>query len=144
MGLRTIGKQVFPNICLAVFVSLVLTLAAAFAARFTRRADMLLPYGIDEPLGPLANIIRNALWLFVLFCIVHLVWRKDSSASAIPILLLTLQVFVGLIVMILLEGIWQSIQRGQWTNSLEPESGSVIVTFAALGQMVAYGIRRAI
>jgi hypothetical protein len=55
-----------------------------------------------------------------------------------PVLILTLQGFVGLVIMILSDGVWQSIQRGPWKNDLAPDSAFVVVVFSVLGQLVAY------
>jgi hypothetical protein len=123
MSIRTLKEQLPRNVCLAILVGTVGTFLGAFVTRYTRSALIFLPYGVDAPLGPLANVVRNVFWLFLVFCLVSLLRRKNStSSSATPILILALQVFVGLVVMILLDGIWQSVQRGRWTNSLEPES----------------------
>jgi hypothetical protein len=145
MSMRTLKEQLLRNVCFAILAGLIVTFLGAFATRYTRSALILLPYGVDAPLGPLANVIRNVFWLFLAFCLVSLLRRKNStSTSAMPILILALQVFVGLVVMILLDGIWQSIQRGRWTNNLERESAFVVVTLTVFGQLVAYGGRRAI
>jgi hypothetical protein len=145
MSIRAVKEQLPRNVCLAILAGLIVTFLGAFATRYTRSALILLPYGVDAPLGPLANVIRNAFWLFLAFCLVSLLRRKNSTnASALPIMILVLQVFVGEVVMILLDGIWQSIQRGRWTNNLEPESAFVVVTLTVLGQLVAYRARRAI
>ena len=145
MSIQTVRERLSWSLCLAIFVSLVLTFVAAFAARYTRSALFLLPYGVDAPLGPLANIMRNAFWLFLVLSVFGLLRRTTSTnPSAMPILILTLQVFFGLVIMILFDGIWQSIQRGQWKNDLAPESAFVVVVLTVLGQLVAYAGRRAI
>ena len=146
MSIRALKEQLPRNVCLAILVGLVVTFLGAFATRYTRSALILLPYGVDAPLGPLANILRNIFWLFLAFCLISLLRRKNSTSplSAVPILILALQVFVGLVLMILFDGLWQSVQRGRWTNSLEPENAFVVVTLAVLGQLVAFGGRRAI
>lgn len=126
-------------------MGLVVTFAGAFAARYTPIALILLPYGVDAPLGPLANVIRNSLWAFLVLCVASIVRRENSgNISALPILLLTLQVVVGLVTTIFLDGFWQSIRHVRWMNDLEPESSSVVLILAVLGQLVAYGGRRAI
>ena len=145
MSLRTLRRQLPRNLCLAVFMGLVVTFAGAFAARFTPIALILSPYGVDAPFGPLANVIRNSFWAFLVLCVASIVRRENSgNTSALPILLLTSQVVVGLVTTIFLDGFWQSIRHGRWMNDLEPESASVVLVLAVLGQLVAYGGRRAI
>jgi hypothetical protein len=145
MDLRTLRDRLSWSLCLAILASLVLTFVAAFAARYTRSALFLLPYGVDAPLGPLANIIRNAFWLFLVLLVVSGLRRNNATnSSAMPILILILQVFVGLVATILLDGIWQSIQRSRWQNDLAPESALVVIVLTVLGQLVAYAGRRAI
>jgi hypothetical protein len=139
-------RRQFPrNLCLGILVGLMGTFVAAFAARYTAIALILLPYGIDAPFGPLANVIRNSFLAFILLCAASIVHRESSGkTSALPILLLTLQVAFGLFATILLDGFWQSIGHGRWMNDLKPESAPVVLVFALLGQLVAYGGRRAI
>lgn len=145
MSLRMLQRQIPRNLCLAVFLGQLATFAGAFAARYTPIALILLPYGVDAPFGALSNVIRNSLWAFLVLCVASTVRRKNTgNASALPILLLTLQVFVGLVTTIFLDGFLQSIRHGRWMNDLEPESASVVLVLAALGQLVAYGGRRAI
>jgi hypothetical protein len=59
----------------AALIGLAVTFAGAFASRFFQMR-WLFPFGIDSPLGPLADVFFNCCWVFVLLGLYSL-WKSD-------------------------------------------------------------------
>jgi hypothetical protein len=57
-------RRFFPNIGWAALLGFVVTMAGAYATRFTPEGRLLLPFG-DNALGPLGDVIFNSCWIFI-------------------------------------------------------------------------------
>lgn len=104
--------------------------------RYSGVGHIFLPYGFDDPFAPLANIIRNSLWVAVVLVTCSLFRDpNEMTYDAVPILFLTIQVFVGEVLMLALSAGWHSIR-------LPYEGTSLILLLLTLsGQMSAYWLR---
>jgi hypothetical protein len=138
MTIRAAVRQLPRNFFLAGFVGFILTLLAAFLARYWRWPWSFLPYGIDDPFGPFMNIMRNAFWVFTVLVLMS-VFRNPLTinTNAAPILFLNIQMFIGEVFTALLFSAWRSTHL--------PWEGSALVLLAMTlaGQLLAYVGRKA-
>jgi len=104
---------------------------------------MLLRYGIDDPFGPLANVISNSFWIFVALCIINIFRRSESvRTEALSAFLLTVQLYVGEVFTIVLAGSWHSFLLHRLTTGLPSVGAIEVIIEILLGQALAYAVRR--
>jgi hypothetical protein len=77
MSLLLFNRAFYPNLVRAALAGNGVTMAGAFLTRFSRKAWLVLPFG-NHSLGPLADLIFNSCWVFVLFCVATMLWRSNS------------------------------------------------------------------
>ena len=138
MSLLNARRMFLRNLCLSGLFGFIGTSAAAFAARFWPPALTFLPYGVDDPFAPLFAVIRNSFWILIALTTVS-TFRSDQPArsSALPIFLLSVQVFAGEIVFIVFADVWHHLLPRE-------NSAVVILCLTAVGQVTAYLARKSL
>lgn len=133
MGVRAVAKQFPRNIFLAALIGFICTMVGAFLTRYCRWTLFRLPYGVDDPFGPIANIIRNSFWIGVVLVVCSAFCDpRRMKNDALPILFLNIQVFVGLALFVALASAWHSVRLPGEDTVL------VLLLLTFLGQASAY------
>ena len=132
MGLQAAKRLFLRNLWWSTLLGFAVTFAAAFAARYSTRASVLLPYGIDDPFAPLFAVIRNSFLILVVLVVVSMFRGRQNARTAWPIFLVNLQVLGGMIIFVLLGTMWHHFRLP------EENSASTVLGLAFAGQLLAY------
>jgi len=97
-----------------------------------------LPFGVDDPFAPIANVVRNSFWIGVALVVLS-VFRDPGRMKndALPILALSIQVFAGEVLFVTLAAFWHAVHLPH------ENSASVLLLVTFLGQLLAYTLRKA-
>jgi len=63
VSLDRFKRRFFPNIGWAALLGFVVTMAGAYATRFSPKGWLFLPFG-DNALGPSGDVIFNSCWVY--------------------------------------------------------------------------------
>ena len=133
MGHQAARRLFLRNLWWSTLFGFAVTFAGAFAARYSTRALLLLPYGIDDPFAPLFAVIRNSFWILVVLVVVSMFRsRQNAPTAAWPIFLVNLQVFSGMIIFVLLATMWHHFRLP------DESSASTLLGLAFTGQLLAH------